>query len=106
MRFSPTVLLRGVLGTFSRAHKLLAKRVMQRERINWPTWWCPPSLGSAVVDDWDVNGYPEMVVIDHKGIIRWRNSGALNAQECADLDQLIDELVAQCARDTKKAGRS
>jgi thiol-disulfide isomerase/thioredoxin len=94
-----------VLGVNRERHndKMLVKRVLQREHIDWPTWWCPPNQGNDLVDEWAINGYPQIFVLDHKGVIRWRNAGALDAQGCADLDRLIDELVADCERETKTA---
>jgi thiol-disulfide isomerase/thioredoxin len=51
----------------------------------WTHWYNGP--GKGIVKDWDIEVYPTIVVIDHKGIIRHKDL------RDKDLEKVVDELV-------------
>ena len=95
------VLVGGFLGSGKTTLILAAARELEQRGLRSAMVW--NDQGNDLVNEWAINGYPQIFVLDHKGVIRWRNAGALNPQGCAELDRLIDELVADCERETKTA---
>jgi len=55
----------------------------------WTHWW---DGQKAVAEQWDVEGYPTVYVIDHKGVIRFKSLG-LPAEKSKKLDATVEELV-------------
>ena len=53
----------------------------------WTHWWNGPSGG--VVEDWNIQGFPTIFVLDAKGIIRYRNV------RDAELEKAIDTLLQE-----------
>jgi len=62
------------------------RRVIQRERINWRSWW--DGGDGQIVSAWGVQSFPTLYLIDHHGVIRYQNPRG------GDLDAAIEELVA------------
>jgi thiol-disulfide isomerase/thioredoxin len=65
LRDRPFVLL-GVNGDIERA---TARAVVERERINWRSWWNGGDRG-ALTDRWVVDSWPTLYVLDAGGVIR------------------------------------
>ena len=63
---------------------------IQEANINWRYWIDTPQ--NSIVTRWEVSGYPTVVLIDQKGIVRYRYEGAPSAEE---LDHHIDQLLAE-----------
>ena len=80
--------------------KTLAKRAMQRDKINWPNWWGRPDTGPALHTPWGIKGFPHTVILDQNGIIRWR--GTPGPQNWGQLDQLVDTLLANVLVEQKE----
>jgi thiol-disulfide isomerase/thioredoxin len=74
-----------------------ARRVMQREKINWPTGWNPISEGK-LVKSWNVPGFPDVTVLDHRGVIR-RKGPFSDPAEWPELTTFLEQLLADCERD-------
>ena len=49
------------------------KTAMQRNNITWRSFWDGGSPGGPIARKWDVTGWPTIYVIDHKGVIRYKN---------------------------------
>lgn len=61
--------------------------------LTWRDWW---DGDQAIARAWDVSGYPTLVLIDHKGVVRRRFLGNPGAKE---LDQAVDRLVEEAEKD-------
>ena len=67
------------------------------EQITWRSFWNgEKGTGGPISKTWEVQGWPTLYLIDHKGVIRRKFLG--NPGD-AELDRLIDELVAQAEKD-------
>lgn len=68
----------------------LLKARLEQERITWRSFWNGP-LGpdGPFSARWGVKGWPTIYLIDHKGVIRFRD---VRGEE---LDRAIDKLLAE-----------
>jgi hypothetical protein len=65
------------------------QRVQQDKEINWRSFW---DDGRKIASRWGVSGIPHVVVLDAKGVVRYRPEGGLDLTE---LEAVIDKLVAE-----------
>jgi thiol-disulfide isomerase/thioredoxin len=65
-----------------------AKRVAQRECMNWRSWW-DRGRHATIIRRWNVVGWPTTYVLDTRGVIRYKN---LRDQE---LDEAINTLIKE-----------
>ena len=50
-----------------------AKKAIQDNKLNWRSWWQGAAgTGGKISTTWNVSGWPTIVLIDHKGVIRYR----------------------------------
>ena len=54
--------------------------------------------GGPISKEWEVQGWPTLYLIDHKGTVRRKFLGNPGDEH---LDRLIDELVAEAEKDKK-----
>ena len=78
-----------LLGVNSDRDRQALKQVLQRENITWRSWWDGGSTGGPIATQWDIDGWPSIFVIDHKGIIRYRNVRG------KELDTAVDTLLQE-----------
>lgn len=62
---------------------------LAKEKMPWTHWWSGSSGG--ILEDWDVQYYPTIYVIDAKGIIRHKD---LRGEK---LEKAVEELLAEAA---------
>ena len=75
----------------------MLKKVLEEERITWRSFWCgKDGTGGAIPREWNVQGWPTLFVIDHKGVIRHKWLGAPKNEV---MDAAIDKLVAEAEKD-------
>jgi predicted alpha/beta hydrolase family esterase len=62
--------------------------------VTWRSFWNgPKGTGGPISAKWNVNSWPTIYVLDHKGVIRFKNVRG-EAMDKA-VDQLLDELKAE-----------
>jgi hypothetical protein len=61
----------------------------EKDRLNWRSWW---DKDGSISDKWNLEGLPTVILIDHRGVIRFESKGAPNAK---DLDRRIERLVLE-----------
>jgi hypothetical protein len=71
------------------------KKVLEKEKITWPSFFDGGTEG-PIAKKWNVDGWPTIYVIDHKGVIRFKNK-----REKA-LDEAVDALLAEMGPDSRK----
>ena len=49
------------------------KDAMKRENITWRSFWDGGSTGGPIAKQYNVRGWPTIYVIDHRGVIRYKN---------------------------------
>jgi len=74
-----------------------ARAAIERDALNWDSWY--DGRGGNIADRWEVDGFPSFFLIDHRGVIRKRFSGA-DKKELGKLFAEAEELVrdAEAAR--------
>jgi peroxiredoxin len=69
-----------------------AKRAVGEHQINWRSWWNASAKKEPISTTWNVRRWPTGYVIDHKGIIRYKN---LRGRELeAAVERLLQETEA------------
>jgi Thioredoxin-like len=79
-----------LLGINSDRDKEALKKAMQEENITWRSWWDGGSTSGPIASRWNVSGWPTIYVVDHKGVIRFKNVRG-EAMDKA-VDQLLEEM--------------
>jgi hypothetical protein len=75
------------------------KEVLEKEQITWRSFWNgEKGTGGPISAEWNVHGWPTLVLIDHKGVIRHRWSGGPGEGK---LDAEIDKLIEEAEKDGK-----
>ncbi len=77
--------------------KAAALKVMKAQGITWPNWNDGDPGEGPIVNAYHVRGYPTIIVIDAKGVIRSPNVLG------SDLDKAVEELIKEA--ETQGAGK-
>jgi hypothetical protein len=72
---------------------------MIREQITWRSWWDGGSTGGPIATLFGVRSWPTIYVIDHKGVIRYKNVRG------EALDEAVDTLLEERSSDPSAAAR-
>ena len=72
------------------------KEVIAKESMTWPSWFDGGTDG-PIAKKWNVQGWPTIYVVDHKGVIRFKNKRE------KDLDAAVDTLLEEQAAETRKS---
>ncbi len=78
------------MGINSDQNKEALKKTMQDESITWRSWWDGGSTNGPIASRWNVSGWPTIYVVDHKGVIRFKNVRG-EAMDKA-VNQLLEEM--------------
>ena len=79
-----------LIGVNSDKDKRKLKIRMKNENITWRSFWNgPQGTGGPISKAWGVRGWPTIYVLDHHGVIRYKNVRG------ASMDRAVDELVAK-----------
>jgi hypothetical protein len=63
-----------LIGVNSDTDKKKLKERMEKEKITWRSFWNgPEGTGGPISKKWNVHGWPTIYVLDHKGVIRYKN---------------------------------
>jgi len=81
-----------LLGLNSDDSKEKLRAAMERENITWRSWFDGGSTSGPIATRWNVSGWPTIYVLDHKGVIRFRDVRG-EAMDAA-VDQLLEEMKA------------
>jgi len=63
--------------------------VLKKENITWRSFWNGGSTRGPISTAWNVRGWPTIYVLDHKGVIRYKN---VRGEE---MDAAVDALLNQ-----------
>lgn len=78
-----------LLGVNSDRDREKIKQTCQEKGLTWRSWWNGGSTRGPISKAWNVRGWPTIYIIDHKGVIRYKNVRGKR------LDAAIDKLVAE-----------
>jgi hypothetical protein len=76
--------------------KILA--IMEKEEITWRSFWNGGGTEGGIAKKWNVHGWPTIYVLDHKGVIRFKNKRE------GELDKAVDTLLEEMGVETRKSG--
>lgn len=91
-----------LLGVNGDDNKDEVKRVIEKEQMLWPSWWDGGLNRNRIGERWQVNGYPTIYVLDHKGLIRHRFIGVPGPA----LEDAVDKLLQECEKEMKTKKKS
>src|SRR5271156_1881992 len=75
------------------------KKVLQKEEITWRSFWNgKQGTGGPISTEWNVQAWPTLYVIDHKGMIRHKWLGSPGDEV---LDKAIEKLVEEAEKDAR-----
>ncbi len=79
-----------LLGVNSDSDLKVLKPRLEEEKITWRSFWNgPKGTGGPISAKWNVRGWPTIYVLDHKGVIRFKN---VRGEE---MDKAVDQLLAE-----------
>jgi hypothetical protein len=80
-----------IIGVNSDKNLAAVKPKFVQEKITWRSFWCGEDGGGGPIPTaWNIAGWPTLVMIDAKGVIRQRWLGS------PDRVEDIDDLIATC----------
>ena len=65
------------------------KQVLKKENMTWRSWWDGGNTSGPIATKWNVSGWPTIYVLDHKGVIRYKD-----VREKA-MDDAVDSLLKE-----------
>lgn len=65
------------------------RQAMKREKITWRSWWDGGDTRGPIAKAWNVKGWPTIYVLDHKGVIRYREVRG------KEMDHAVDALLKE-----------
>jgi thiol-disulfide isomerase/thioredoxin len=71
------------------------QEVMVKQKLTWRAWWDGPG-GGPIAEEWKVDAFPTLYLIDHKGMIRQRWVGLPSSTSA--LDRAIEKLVREAEK--------
>ena len=90
------------------------RQVLLERNLPWRAWWDGP--GGPIARQWGVGAFPTVLLLDHRGVIRYRFDGRPTPSELdAAIDGLLNEvpsgfgptgLTAQPLRRVERSGPS
>ena len=84
-----------LLGINTDEDKSTLKKSINAGKVTWRCWWDGGQNG-PITETWQVQAYPSVVVLDHKGIIRYRN--ILHEE----IDEAVQTLLAEMRTDHRR----
>ena|SRR5581483_6499526 len=95
-----------LLGVNSDRSKEVLKKTIEDEKMTWRSWFDGPDTSGPIATKFNVQGWPTLYVVDHKGVIRHKWAGSPGEKV---LDEAIEKLVKQAEKQapegTKKDGK-
>ena len=91
-----------LLGVNSDKTREELKKAIEGEKMTWRSWWDGGSTSGPIATKWNVQGWPTLYVVDHKGVIRHKWEGSPGDKV---LDDSLEKLVKEAEEGTKKDGK-
>ncbi len=89
-----------LIGVNSDTDRAALKKVLDKEKITWRSFWNGGSTDGPISNRWNVQGWPTLFLIDAKGVIRHKFGGA--PRDYKKFDEEIDKLVAEVEKTAAK----
>ncbi len=90
-----------LLGVNCEDNRAEVAQVQKRVGMTWRSWWSQAGKNEPIANQWQVDSFPTIYVLDAKGVIRYRFIGVPGPE----LDQGIEQLLQEARADgTARAG--
>ena len=76
-----------LIGVNSDGDREELKNILEEKNLTWRSFWNGGSTRGPISTEWNVSGWPTIYVLDHEGVIRYKNVRG------DALDAAIKELV-------------
>jgi AhpC/TSA family len=76
------------------------KKVAQKEKITWRSWWDGGNTGGPISEKYKVKALPTIFVLDHHGVIRFKDV----RKEA--LDKAVDYLLKEQEQEQKSVKKT
>ena len=87
-----------LIGVNSDQDRDALKEVLKKEEITWRSFWNgKEGTGGPISKKWNVQGWPTLYVLDHKGIIRHKWLGSPG-------DKVMDEAIEKLVKEAEGGG--
>jgi len=80
-----------LIGINSDPDKGELKKALEKEQITWRSFWDKTTSG-PIATKWNIQGWPTLYVIDHKGVIRHKYVGSPGDKV---MDNVVDTLLKE-----------
>ena len=80
-----------LIGVNNDKDRAATKKLIKSKNLNWRSFW--EGRAEKISKQWNINGWPTIIYIDHKGIIRYRDNKVD--------DDLLESLVQQAKAEKK-----
>jgi thiol-disulfide isomerase/thioredoxin len=85
-----------VLGVDCADDRDTARKVVERERMTWPSWYDGAAGPGPIASRYHIRGFPSFFVLDARGVIRSKGGGSVG------VDELVDKLLDEAERAAKE----
>jgi hypothetical protein len=85
-----------ILGVNSDSNRDALKKVLVQENITWRSFWNGGGTSGPISSAWGVRGWPTLVLIDAKGVIRNKWLGAPRGNA-------LDDAIEKAVKDAESA---
>jgi len=72
------------------------KETLKKENMTWRSWWDGGDTNGPIARAWNVSSWPTIYVLDHKGVIRFKN---VRGEE---MDKAVEQLLEELEKDKSK----
>ncbi len=86
-----------LLGVNSDSDRDEVKKVLAQEQLTWRSWWDGGDTNGPIARAWGVQGWPTIYVLDHKGVIRFKNVRG------DAMDRAVEQLLAEMEKEQSAA---
>ena len=78
-----------LIGVNSDKDREALKATLKEKDLTWRSFWNGGSTSGPISTAWNVTGWPTIYVIDHEGVIRYKNVRG------EAMDEAVDTLLAE-----------
>jgi hypothetical protein len=71
------------------------RKAIKKENMTWRSWWDGGDTSGPIASKWNVHSWPTIYILDHKGVIRFKNARG------EELDKVVDQLLAELEKSEK-----
>jgi hypothetical protein len=74
------------------------KERIKEEKMTWRSWWDGGSTSGPIASSWNVQGWPTLYILDHKGVIRHKFLGFPGEEK---FDGAVEALLKDAEKEQK-----